>query len=546
MNLDIKPTFWRWLPWLIIAFGFLLRLDQYLFNRSLWLDEVLFAVNVVNKTFLELFQAPLDYVNYNRPPGFLLIAKLSITWFGNSDFILRFFPFFCGTLSLLLYYRMAKVYISEHAVPLALFFFAISETLIFYSSEFKQYSSDVLIVILLFLLIANYRTYALTFTKLFVLAIVGMIAIWFSYASVFILATIGIYLALPYLVKKQWQPVIKLTAVYLIWLLNFALLYVFFISVETPMDKWADQFWVIANSFMPSPFSLEGFYWLYNKFFMVLENPGGLGSSQKAGLASLQLAGLGIIIGCIVLFAEKKWTLFLLIFPVVIALCVSFFHQYPFSERLLLFLTPGLYLILAEGITKIQINISHSSRLSPVYTMIAKVIVIAFLVIYPTSKAIQHWSYPRVIQEIKPILAHIEKHRQSTDIIYLYYWAEPAFRYYAANYNLNYEDCHIITPIPKNEYTKEVDYFRSKQDLKPVSVDKTQCILGASETFYQSQPDLEQLQNRGRVWFVFSHSSEYERNFFLNYLDSKGVRIDENLQPGAYVYLYDLQGLVKK
>jgi hypothetical protein len=49
----------------------------------------------------------------------------------------------------------------------------------------------------------------------------------------------------------------------------------------------------------------------------------------------------------------------------------------------------------------------------------------------------------------------------------------------------------------KNEYTKEVDYFRIKQGLKPVSVDKTQCILGISETFYQSQPDLDQLQNRG-------------------------------------------------
>jgi len=542
MNLNVKQIFWRWLPWLIIAFGIILRLDQYLFNRSLWLDEVLFAVNVANQTFLGLFEAPLDYVNYNRPPGFLLMAKLSIIWFGNSDFILRLFPFFCGTLSLLLYYRMAKIYISTQAVPLALFFFAISEALIFYSSEFKQYSSDVLIVILLFLLIATYRTHALTFTRLFILAIAGMMAIWFSYASVFILATIGIYLALPYLVKKQWQPVIKLTAVYFVWLLNFALLYFFFIHVETPMDKWVDQFWVIDNAFMPSPFSVEGFYWLYNKFFMILENPGSLGSAQKAGLASLQLAGLGVIIGCIVLFAEKKWTLFLLTFPVVIALCVSFFHQYPFSGRLLLFLTPALYLILAEGITQIQIKTSNSSILSPVYTMIAKVIFIAFLVIYPTSEAIRHLSHPRVFEEIKPILAHIEKNRQSKDIVYLYYWAEPAFRYYATNYNFNDENCHIITPLPKNEYTKEIDYFRSKQDLKPVSVDKTQCVLGISEFFYQSQPDLDQLQNRGRVWVVFSHSiNEHERNLFLNHLDTMGVRIDDNWQHGASVHLYDLK-----
>jgi len=150
MNLNIKPIFWRWLPWLIIAFGIILRLDQYLFNRSLWLDEAFFAIDVVNRTFLELFEAPLEYTSYARPPGFMLMVKLSVTWFGNSDFILRLFPFFCGVLALLLYYPMAKRYVSERAVPLALFFFAISEALIFYSSEFKQYSSDVLIVILLF------------------------------------------------------------------------------------------------------------------------------------------------------------------------------------------------------------------------------------------------------------------------------------------------------------------------------------------------------------------------------------------------------------
>jgi hypothetical protein len=39
MKIDIKQTFFRWLPWLIIALGFILRLDLYFWNRSLWLDE---------------------------------------------------------------------------------------------------------------------------------------------------------------------------------------------------------------------------------------------------------------------------------------------------------------------------------------------------------------------------------------------------------------------------------------------------------------------------------------------------------------------------
>lgn len=520
----IRATFFRWLPWLIIAIGFILRLDQYLFNRSLWLDEALFVVNVVDRTFLELFEAPLEYTGYIMPPGVLVMAKLFVTLFGNNEFVLRLFPFLCGTISLLLFYKMAKLYVSASAVPLALFFFAISDTLIFYSSEFKQYSSDVMIVIILFLLVAHLRANVLTFAKLLFLTIVGMIAVWFSHSSVFILATIGIYLALPFLLNKQWSKLIKLATVYGIWLFNFAILYFFFINIDIPLNKWLHEFWIIANAFMPSPFSSEGLYWLYRTFFMALKYPGGLGN--------VYLAGYLVIIGCIVLFANKKETLFLLIFPALIALFASSLQQYAFSGRLLLFLMPILYLIIAEGIMQIQVKLLTYPKIA-IVTGVAQVILVAHLIDYPIY-------HRHVVQEIKPILEHVQKNRQNQDLFYIYYWAEPAFRYYAKNYNFNYGDCHTITPIPHNEFIKEVDYSRSVRVSNPILVDEIQCILGASEIFPQSQPDLEQLQGRGRVWFIFSHIGDHERRLFLNYLDTIGTKLDENLQPGTSVYLYKI------
>ncbi len=532
MTLSSKQSlFLRILPWLIIAFGIILRLDQYLFNRSLWLDEAFFVNNIVDRTFFELFIPPLEYSSHIIPPGLLVMAKLMITLFGNSDLILRLFPLVCGIISLVLFYQVAKIYISAQAVPLALFFFAISDRLIYYSSEFKQYSNDVMIVLIL-LILANYlRTSPLTLTKLLLLTIVGSLVLWFSYPAVFILATIGIYLLVVHFSTKTWKPVINLTMVYAIWLLNFSVLYLLIISVEAPTNQWLQQFWTLENAFMPFPLSIHGIHWLAESFFKMFKYPVGF---NQAGLA-----GILFILGSVVLFTKNRLTLFLLCLPLLLALGVSFFHQYPFSGRLLLFLTPALYLLVAEGLTKIRIDLpAHYPNWVGTLTPI---VLLAFLSGHSFIKVLKNWNTPRVAQETKPLFQYVQQHRQNTDTLYLYHWAEPAFRYYANFYNFNYEDCHLINPIPTDqEYLKEVDYFRQKLGLTPVEVNKTQCVLGVSEVFARSQADLEKLRGKGRVWFLFSHLGDPERNLFLNYLDTLGVRLEENLQPGASVYLYQL------
>jgi hypothetical protein len=516
MTKNLKTTLLLWLPWLIIALGIILRLDQYLFNRSLWLDESFVVINVINRSWLELFQAPLEYTGYITPPGFLLMAKLSITVFGNSDLILRLFPFISGILALILYYPMAKRYVSERAVPFALLLFAISGSLIIYSSDFKQYSSDVLIAIVLYLLVDYIRRHSLNFSRLLLLTIVGIIAVWFSHPSVFILATIGIYLAFPYLLNKEWKQVAKLTLVYMLWLVNFAIIFFFLVSVETVYDKWLHEFWVINGGFMPSPFSMEGIQWLFTKFALILKN--------LASLGNIQIAAVMVIIGFMTLLLNKKPVWFLFTMPIVIALCLSFFQMYVFSDRLLLFILPVLYLMIAEGIAKIP-------------TIVAQILIVLSFIFFPIY---QNFIVKdnHVIEEIKPVLETVQGHRLNTDKVYIYYWAEPAFRYYAKHYGFNYENCHIITPLAKQGFIKEVDFSRMQRDLKPVTVNDTQCILGNSENFDSSLKDLEQLQGHGRVWFIFSHVLPDELVKYIKYLDSIGSRLDENLQPGSSAYLY--------
>ena len=77
-----------------------------LHNRSLWADEAVLALNIVNRSYWELLQ-PLDY-EQGAPVGFLLVEKLAIGVFGNNEYALRLFPLLSGIISLFLFYILAK------------------------------------------------------------------------------------------------------------------------------------------------------------------------------------------------------------------------------------------------------------------------------------------------------------------------------------------------------------------------------------------------------------------------------------------------------
>src|SRR6266566_3686397 len=86
----------------LIAFGFLLRIARYLANRSLWLDEVLLARNILDRSFFGLL-APLD-LNQGAPVGFLMLQKLAVSALGGSEYALRFVPLLAGIISLPLFW----------------------------------------------------------------------------------------------------------------------------------------------------------------------------------------------------------------------------------------------------------------------------------------------------------------------------------------------------------------------------------------------------------------------------------------------------------
>ena len=94
----------KFLPWIIILLGAVLRISPYLSNRSFWNDEAMISLNIINRSFQQLFNA-LDY-NQGAPIGFLIVEKLLIKVFGESEYVFRLFPLICGILSLIIFYKL--------------------------------------------------------------------------------------------------------------------------------------------------------------------------------------------------------------------------------------------------------------------------------------------------------------------------------------------------------------------------------------------------------------------------------------------------------
>ena len=80
----------RWLlyaVWLCVALGTVVRLRLYLARRALWFDEAAVALNVVDRSFLELL-APLDF-RQTAPPLFLWLERTAVLLGGPNELALR-------------------------------------------------------------------------------------------------------------------------------------------------------------------------------------------------------------------------------------------------------------------------------------------------------------------------------------------------------------------------------------------------------------------------------------------------------------------------
>ncbi len=541
-RLSWSSFYLMWFPYLLILCGVLLRFQQFWFDRSLWLDEAFLAVPLGWGSWGDLLHQPLEYSHF-VPLGFLFLTKLALSIFGNNDLILRLIPFLASCFALILFFLLAKKTISAKAIPIALFLLVISDVNIYYSSELKPYISDMSIALLIWLLALHlYQTLESRNTWITV-TLIGVIAVWSAYPAIFMLAAIGCCFFVIFLWKQQWQYLSYISIAGVIWVASFGLMYWLLmqgdIKQASPISQWLFTFWSEEHhAFMPSLMNKEGILWLMNTYAAFLKHP--------ASLSSLALAGALGILGAIILFIEKRTIFFFLIMPVVITLIASYLQKYPFAVRMVLFLVPVLYLLIAEGISRLHFNFElQSSSLNQLLNnllILVLVIAISWHTIYLSGRYIPN---PRTVQEIKEVLTYFKNHRQTNDKFYTYFWAEPALRYYAPFFGIDSKQCVLLTK-PTTTIVKEVDYSRMVRKQAVLAENSTQipeCLLGQGEEATQVQADLQILQQipavKGqRIWFIMTHISEIEHQTILQNLNQTARLLEQFEAPNVYLYLY--------
>ena len=168
----------------IIALGIVLRVVQYVHNRSLWADEVLLALNISQRSLTDLFVS-LDR-NQVAPFGFLLVERWIVLLLGNGERALRLIPLVAGLAAVPLFWALSRRVMDRTAARGALAMFSLAQPLIYLTSEVKQYSTDIcvaIVVMWLALLVADRRP---TRREVVTGAVVGAAAGWISHPAAFV------------------------------------------------------------------------------------------------------------------------------------------------------------------------------------------------------------------------------------------------------------------------------------------------------------------------------------------------------------------------
>lgn len=472
-------TYWV----LIFLLGLLIRGRQYLTNRSFWLDEAFLALNFRERGFMKLLE-PLDYSQI-APIGFLWVEKLMGNVFGVNELSLRFIPFLASLIAIYLLYDLTRIVLNKHLALIVTFAFIILPNLTYFSSELKQYMTDLFTALVMYWYFFRYVYKNYNNINVILLGVIGALSVWLSNITPIVLLAIGLPIWMDILRNKSYNKLIPVVLSNALWLLSFYFYYIHFIK-DHPHRQGMEIYW--ADSFMPHQ-PIEAITWLFDRLFFVFKNT--ISHYELAIPAMLFFfAGVGSI------FRKKaKRELLIFLLPILIHLVLSFAKMYPFNDRLVLYLIPFFLIFEIVGI---DFFASLSKKRYAVTVVLSSILLTLSFLRVPNFIV-----HPIIKEDIKPVLEYVKEHKEKDDIVYAYSGAHAAFNFYKEK------------------------YF-SKQDS---------CIIGISSADHYDQFVNEFNNLHNRVWVVFSHMNPPQGLPFMDAEISKYKQLDYVEVEGAKAYL---------
>lgn len=474
------PAEWNVAAWAAILPGVALRLWQYLANPSLWVDEAAVARNVLDREAGQLFAA-LDYGQV-APPGFLLGVKISETLFGGSEYALRLVPLLAGLAGPLLFYLVAREILRPVGSIVATGLFSLAVPLIFFSSNLKQYSSDVAITLLVLGVALRLARSPLTVRGACGYGALIAFSLFVSQAAVFAATASGAVLLVEAFARRR--PDFRLRAALVAgWAMATLAAVLHGLSALTPAaEAYLYRFW--AHGFLPITGAPA---WLWTMVQNVLAG----GPSPNAFDGSLHypwpaLVALLAAIGSVGLSVRSPVSGALVSGPIGLALLASAAHLYPIHARLCLFLLPLFLLALVAGAEQV----GDLLRWRPAQYAPLALVPLALV-------ALARHSPPSTPEHLRPVLERIAERQRPGDALWVYYGGGQSHAYYSKSVSL-----------PADVRVATCDRADPRDLLRQVDIER----------------------GRPRVWILMAHSSGPfgfdERRMLLDYLETIGRRLD--------------------
>ena len=330
----------RWIQfawWLTIA-AIGLRIFHFMRNPPIWCDEKWILRNITDKTFLEQLGPLFDI--QAAPPLFLWGERSIWLLFGDNIFALRALPLLASCLGMLLLYRIGRIVLTSAAIPWAVFVFGFSNNLLDYTCEVKPYVIDAFFALAITWLFLETRAWRLGSRMLLFSAITPLV-IFSSYPGCFICGSLlTAFLPSVWQERRSWQTWTAYGLLTLVVFGAFALIYLGPIRAQRTeiLDSVWDDYPNWREPWMVPLWTAGVIFRLFEHFW----RPTGV------------ILVIPLLIGIWMRRRTSSWAeLALLAGPAGLALFATFLGKYPFESRLILFVLPGLSVLIGAGMAEL-------------------------------------------------------------------------------------------------------------------------------------------------------------------------------------------------
>ena len=506
------------------------RLERYFAGRSLWLDESLLAINLLDRPLSRLAD-PLD-LSQGAPFGFLATSKLAILALGKSELALRLLPLLASIATLLFAAVVARRVTWGAGGLLALALLAVSAPLLYYAAEFKQYGVEVAAVAGL-TAVAIPAGERLTSRRYLVVAAVAAALLWFAYTTVFFVTAFALVYGLAFVLERRWRDLVTTAAGSLAWLASGLAVYTVSYSDLGALEAAVET----ATGGGGSGDSRVGK--LAEGGGRILAATTGVADADGAEKLVLVVAFLLCVAGVVTLLRSKPYACLMLGLPIVLVFGGVAIGRYPVFERTMLVCVPGAAILIGHGAAALCRRIR-----SPAASLAVGAILAAVLLTLPLKSAIESIGDPTLNnQGQRPLLEQLVRDWRPGDTLHVHYAAQYALRYYAEC------DCLGESGSPPLAYATRTTIGRNlwhnalRSWPPKLSVGSRQDHAEGEWDDYLAE--VERLAGRPRVWVLTSHWESPREARLVNEqlperLDELGRRLAVYEEGTGRLLLYDL------